>query len=544
MKTSRTWRKKLSSLVTVALCVWGSRYTYAFPADFANGVTTQDETGLQLKDLEEIQKSDVFTLNGVRIVSPLDFAGREAEEGKIVEKYLNKEISIGTLNKMAGEITKLYRDNGFLAAVAYVPPQKNKSGVVEIHVLEGVYDEIDLEFKTDISRSKVERVVSKLRSGDPVRKLALEDVLYKLNDIDGVKASGFLSPGKKEGSTNLKIILEKDKAARHIVYTDNYGNRSAGQYRLGLLNDFYNIDNSGTKLTVGGLLSTKNASDLYTDLSFLFPSKGVMNKLGIHIGYSRYKLGDEYRELDANGKLMNYSIYGTTTVRKTISSSVSYIYGINFNDMVDDIDAFGLNAEKHSYSMHVGVIGNERWKDNHFIVFQKFTAGHLVNDSDYANYINAFNNTEGVYYKLNTDLDYGYEINNRLDFKIHFSWQLASKNLDSSERMPFTGINGVKAYPSGDLSVDNGFLTRAILTYKTGIKNLSANIFYEHAEGTPRKSVDYKVSLNGWGIGLSYTKPDDYFIKLDYARRIGFDEILSERSKAKGRLWFIAGKIF
>ena len=94
------------------------------------------------------------------------------------------------------------------------------------------------------------------------------------------------------------------------------------------------------------------------------------------------------------------------------------------------------------------------------------------------------------------------------------------------------------------MSVDNGFLTRAILTYKTGIKNLSANIFYENAYGTPRKSVDYKVSLNGWGIGLSYTKPDDYFIKLDYARRIGFDEILSERSKAKGRLWFIAGKIF
>ena len=415
---------------------------------------------------------------------------------------------------------------------------------MEINVIQGFYDDIKIDSKIKIAPTKIEGIVSKIKIGDPVRKMALEDVLYKLNDIDGIKASGFFTKGKKEGSTVLNITVERDKNSRHILYTDNYGNRSSGQYRLGLLNDFYNVDKSGTKITVGGLLSTKKSMDLYTDANFVFSSHGTMHRLGLHVGRSSYKLGDEYRDLDANGDLMNYSIYGTTTARKTIESSISYIYGINYNDIEDNIDAFGLKALKHSYSAHIGAIGNERWKNNHLVFTQRFTVGHLVNDSLYANYLNSFNHTEGVYYKLNHDFDYSYEINNRLDFRIHASWQLANKNLDSSERMTFTGINGIKAYPSSDISADTGFLTRGIFTYKTGIKYLSANVFIEHAEGKPRKMIDYKVYLHGWGIGLSYAKPDDCFIKLDYARRIGFDEALSERAKAKGRFWFIAGKIF
>ncbi len=527
-----------------AICISTSANVFAFPADSANRVTTQNETNAEFEELHKDKKEASFVLQGVKIISAMDFDGRERHEGEIVQNYLYKTVTLGKLNELATEITKLYRENGFLAAVAYVPPQQNINGVVEIVVIQGFYDEIKIDNRVNFSPEKIERIVSKIKVGDPVRKMALEDVLYKLNDIDGIKASGFFTQGKKEGSTVLNITIDLDKASRHILYTDNYGNRSSGQYRVGLLNDFYNVDDSGTKITVGGLLSTKNSMDLYADANFVLPSKGIVNRLGFHVGRSSYKLGDEYRDLDANGNLMNFSVYGTTTVRKTIQSSVSYIYGINYNDMKDNIDAFGIEALKHSYSAHIGVIGNERWKNNHFVFTQRFTVGHLVNDSEYANYLNVFNDTEGVYYKLNHDFDFTHEINNRLDFRIQGSWQLANRNLDSSERMALTGINGIKAYPSSDLSVDTGYLVRGILTYKTGIKYLSTNIFIEHAEGKPRKMIDYNVALHGWGIGLSYAKPDDFFIKLDYARRIGFDEALSERAKAKGRFWFIAGKIF
>ena len=209
---------------------------FAFPADSADNVTTQNNS--EFKELQREQEEPAFILNGVKIISPMDFGGREKFEGEIVQKYLYKKNTLGTLNNLASELTRLYRANGFLAAVAYIPPQKNIDGVVEINVIQGFYDDIKIDSKIKISPTKIKSIVSKIKIGDPVRKMALEDVLYKLNDIDGIKASGFFTQGKKEGSTVLNITVDRDKNSRHILYTDNYGNRSAGQYRLGLLNDF------------------------------------------------------------------------------------------------------------------------------------------------------------------------------------------------------------------------------------------------------------------------------------------------------------------
>ena len=57
-------------------------------------------------------------------------------------------------------------------------------------------------------------------------------------------------------------------------------------------------------------------------------------------------------------------------------------------------------------------------------------------------------------------------------------------------------------------------------------------------------AVGSSIHLQGWGVGLSYTAPGDWFARLDYARRIGGSKMLTEDEKAKGRLWFMAGKIW
>ncbi len=520
----------------------GTATTFALPPGQPQSAS-QNQTDPDLERMSEKQEPS-FVLKGIQIASEMDFSDRESAEKEIVDKYIGKPTTLGTLNALTGEITKLYRSRGHLAAVAYLPAQKNENGVVTINVIQGFYDKVNVNIKTDIRPEKINRIVSKIKPGDPVSRATLEDVLYKINDIDGVKATAFLSPGTKEGSSNVNITVEKDKNSRHIIYTDNYGNRSSGRYRIGSLNDFYNVDKKAAKITIGGLASTQNSNDIYADVGILNAFKGNVNKWGIHFGRSRYKLGNEYRDLDANGITFNWSLYGTTTVRKTMSSSFSWTYGFNYNNIEDDIDSFGLSGKKHSYTTNLGVIGNERWKNNHVAYSGRFTAGHLFNDSWYTNYINTLGQTEGDFYKFNTDFDYDYMMNNRLSYQIHTSAQVTSKNLDSSEKMALTGINGIRAYPSSDLSADLGFLARATLIYKTGIPNLSMNMFIEHAEGKPRKSLDNHVYLHGYGIGLGYSKPDDYFAKLDYARRIGFDEALSERAKARGRFWFIAGKIF
>ena len=52
------------------------------------------------------------------------------------------------------------------------------------------------------------------------------------------------------------------------------------------------------------------------------------------------------------------------------------------------------------------------------------------------------------------------------------------------------------------------------------------------------------MTLKGWGIGLAYSKPDDWFARFDYARRIGSDAAMSDEAKSRQRMWFLAGKVF
>lgn len=46
-----------------------------------------------------------------------------------------------------------------------------------------------------------------------------------------------------------------------------------------------------------------------------------------------------------------------------------------------------------------------------------------------------------------------------------------------------------------------------------------------------------------WGTGLGYSKLNDYFCKLEYARKIGNNKSVT-RDYTRNRIWFIVGKIF
>ncbi|MCR5439076.1 MAG: hypothetical protein K6F01_06535 [Selenomonas sp.] len=50
--------------------------------------------------------------------------------------------------------------------------------------------------------------------------------------------------------------------------------------------------------------------------------------------------------------------------------------------------------------------------------------------------------------------------------------------------------------------------------------------------------------MKGWGVGLTYAQPNDWFTRLDYARRIGLPDNFSRDAASHGRIWFIAGKVF
>lgn len=124
------------------------------------------------------------------------------------------------------------------------------------------------------------------------------------------------------------------------------------------------------------------------------------------------------------------------------------------------------------------------------------------------------------------------------------SGQLAGSKLDSSEHIYLGGARGVRAYPQGEASGDEGLLGTIEFRYRTKLPGLTFSLYYDAGHVNTEKNGSGNQTLQGWGIGLTYMKSEDCFARLDYARRIGLEEGLSNNAESKQRIWFLLGKMF
>lgn len=84
----------------------------------------------------------------------------------------------------------------------------------------------------------------------------------------------------------------------------------------------------------------------------------------------------------------------------------------------------------------------------------------------------------------------------------------------------------------------------AELRYSTPVPYLSLAAFTDWGEVNLSKSYGQHRNLAGWGVGIEYAKPNDYFLRLDYARKLDGEKFQSEAEDKNGRLWFLAYKVF
>lgn len=263
----------------------------------------------------------------------------------------------------------------------------------------------------------------------------------------------------------------------------------------------------------------------------------VGSRLGISYSQMDYTLGDYFNLLDAVGKAKTFSIYGSTPLTNTSSSKLDMVYGYDNRQLQDEMRLFGYNAKKSSNAVHTGISGNSRGSGSYTGYSALYYWGQLTNED--------FNSeTEGSFHKLTGDVNHSRRLGNTVDLLLNFHSQLANKQLDGSEQFSLGGANGVRAYPQGEASGDSCYQTTAELRCNMPLPYLSLATFVDFGEVEQRGYDDRHRNLAGWGIGVQYAKAGDYYLRLDYARKLNSEAFQSEDKDKNGRLWFQAYKLF
>ena len=457
--------------------------------------------------------------------------------------YTERTISEAELSTLLGNLTAYARSHGYPAAAAYLPPQTNADGALEIRILAGRYGNINIENSAAIDDGQIRRLAHALHTGAPIEGRRLEKALYNIAALSGVEAAGLLSPGATFGTSDLTIRVKDGQRQSFVLYSENYGSKTSGRYRYGVQMGLSNLTKSGDRLSLAAMLSNEDLRNY--NLTYTRPVGVDGTVLGLGISRMNYELSGAFRRLGAAGHADTVSLFGTSPLLRTARDSVSLTYGWDWRKLEDVYKNVGMTLEKHSNAVHIGVRGEMNRPRTRLTYDLTAYHGTIASDSAMAERQMRRAGTEGSFTKGVLNLGVRQELGGRFHLNVRTQFQAAGDNLDNSEEIYLGGANGVRAYPQGEGSGDSGYLASAELVYRTGIPHLDLSTYYDTGHVVyAHDGVDGGTTLSGWGIGMSYSRPGDYFVRLDWARRIGLARNASTEAQAKNRLWFMVGKVW
>lgn len=462
-------------------------------------------------------------------------------------------LSLADLRGMAARIAAYYNRRGYFVAQAYVPAQDIGAGVVTIAVVEGHYGAINLNNQSNLSDGLARYVLSGVDSGDIVENAPLERRLLLLSDIPGVRVKSMLAPGSLVGTSDLTVDVTPGQRVTGSIEADNAGSRYTGAYRVGGIVSLNNVFGRGDVASVRALTS-------FDGLNFFRGSYQALVgnvTLGVAYGNLHYELGKEFKALDARGSGEVFSVYGSYPLIRSYNHSLYVVSAFDAKSFRDRIRATSSVSDRRVWVGMIGLSGDQHddfggggstyyGVNGYFGQLDIRTPAVLAVDALTAR-------SDGSYYKLAFNVARSQNIVGPLSLYASVRGQIASRNLDSSEKMELGGAYAIRSYPEGEAYGDEGYVASLEASYRLpalwaampGSMQVAAfvdtgRVTLNH---TPWFPGDNHRNLSSAGVSFIWADDNNFLLKATYAHRLGNEAATSAPDHAS-RFWIQLAKLF
>ncbi|WP_242702482.1 MULTISPECIES: ShlB/FhaC/HecB family hemolysin secretion/activation protein [Achromobacter] len=377
------------------------------------------------------------------------------------------ELTLAGLRAAADRITAYYNDKGYVLARAYLPPQDVDAGIIRIAVLEGSYGEISLENRSRVRNAVLEQPLATLRPGEAVQARELEHALLLLSDLPGVTVKGTLRPGAQVGTTCLLVDADPGPLVFGSVDADNFGGYYTGEYRLSGSVGVNSPLGLGDQLNLR-LLSSDRAQRYY-NAAYQLPLGPWSTHLGVGMSRMNYELGKDFELLEAHGRADVSTVFIQQPLVRSRGAGLRLQLQYEHKRLADSMDLFELTSRKRVGLWTAALAGSSEdgWLGGgQTVVHLAYGRGQLRLGDAQAEYADSqTTRTAGWFARTNLSASRLQNLAGRFQLFGRVDAQWASKNLDSSEKFSLGGPYGVRAYPLGAASGDEGWQASAELRY-------------------------------------------------------------------------------
>jgi hemolysin activation/secretion protein len=279
-------------------------------------------------------------------------------------------------------------------------------------------------------------------------------------------------------------------------------------------------------------------------------------QVGVAYSMLDYELGKEFRSLQAHGTAKIASVFGRYPVIRSRNDNVYLQLAFDAKSFQDKVDSIPSVTDRKSRVLMASVYGDHRdgligGALNSYSL--TWSAGNLDIETPGARAADAATaRTNGHFNKLSFTAMRLQSLGGPFSVYAAVNGQLASRNLDVSEKMELGGMGGVRAYPEGEAYADQGALLTvegrmdlprfsALPGYVQLVAFIDAGSVTVNKE--PWAPGDNHRHLSGAGVGVNWADPGNFMVRAYYARKLGNTPATSAPDRS-GRFWVQLVKYF
>ncbi len=248
----------------------------------------------------------------------------------IVQPFEGRALTLEQLREVADAITQLYLNQGYITSRAILVDQEITNGIVEIRVLEGSLQEIQIEGTRRLNPNYVRSRVQ-LGAKTPLNTAQLEDQLRLLRAdplFENVEAS--LRAGSRVGQSILIVRVVEANPFEGSVGIDNYSPPSVGSERLGLNLLYRNLTGNGDAIATSYYHTTRSGAD-NLDVSYRLPVNAMNGAVQLRGSFNWNKVvesGLSFFDIQGESQLYEISFQQplVRTPREEFALSLGFSY--------------------------------------------------------------------------------------------------------------------------------------------------------------------------------------------------------------------------
>ena len=400
-------------------------------------------------------KLDQLQLDGVTVYN-------SDELKSVYGSKIGQTITLADLYGIAADLTRKYRNDGYILTQIVVPPQTIEGGTAKLQVVEGYVSQVNVQ-GSDKGIELIQRYADKIKANKGATNVAdLERWMLLINDLPGMSARGVLSPSATQtGAADMTVIVERDNWDG-LIGIDNYGSRYLGPTQLTAAASANSLLGLNEKITGQVVTTPMNGfkDELsYIGLNYLQPVFDYGTTVELFGSKTLTSPGFDLKEFDVDGRS---DLLGVTVRHPFIRSRAMNLTGratFDYRNVESDND---LEDTRKDRIRAIRAGGRLEAVDTLLGI------GYNIADMEISHGVDVFGasqdgdinvsrpDADPGFYKLNAELQRLQRIYGSLNVLLGVTGQYSNYALYSSEEFGVGGISYGRGYDPSEIIGDNG----------------------------------------------------------------------------------------